>query len=336
MATEINDGGSSRRFLVTGAQGFIGAWIVKVLLEEGERPLIFDLDANSHRLRALLTAEQLESVPLIRGDISRLDEVERAVADNRITHVVHMAALQVPFCAANPPLGALVNVVGTVNVFEAAKRHRDHVRKVVYASSAAVYGPEEFYGAGRVPDDAPLQPTTLYGVYKQCNEGCARVYYANDGVSSGGVRPSTVYGAGRDQGMTSGPTKAIKACVVGRPYTIAFTGKADMQYARDTASIFIRAARSEVQGARVYTPRGTLVSTDEILAILKRVFPETGDLIRAEGKPIPVASDIDDSTLRRDFNDLPSTSLEEGIRETVEIFRRLQRENRLDTHELST
>jgi nucleoside-diphosphate-sugar epimerase len=327
---------NSRRFLITGAKGFIGAWIVKVLLENAERPFIFDVDTNAHRLRALLSEQQLAGVPLIRGDVTKLDDVERAVMENSITHIIHLAALQVPYCVADPPLGALVNVVGTVNVFEAAKRHLDHVRKVVYASSAAVYGPEEYYGEGPVSDDAPLQPATHYGVYKQCNEGTARIYYSSDGVSSIALRPSTVYGVGRDRGMTSGPTKAIKACVAGRPYTIAFTGKADMQYVRDTASIFIRAALSDLQGARVYTPRGAVVTTDEILAALSRVFPNARDLIRAEGKPIPVASDFDDSSLRRDFDDLPNTPLDEGIAETADIFGKLHREHRLDTSELDS
>lgn len=324
----------SRRFLITGAKGFIGAWIVKVLLENGERPFIFDVDTNAHRLRALLSDEQLAEVPLIRGDVTKLEDVERAVAENQITHIIHLAALQVPYCAADPPLGALVNVVGTVNVFEAAKRRRDHVRKVVFASSAAVYGPEEYYGEGRVSDDAPLQPATHYGVYKQCNEGTARIYFTSDGISSIALRPSTVYGVGRDRGMTSGPTKAIKACVVGRPYTIAFTGKADMQYVRDTASIFIHAALSDLEGARIYTPRGAVLTTDEILAALSRLFPNARDLIRAEGKPIPVASDFDDSSLRRDIKGFPNTPLDEGIAETAEIFGKLRRENRLDTSEL--
>lgn len=334
MPSETAQGINPRRFLITGAKGFIGAWIVKVLLERREPSFIFDVDTNIHRLQALLSDDQLAALSLIRGDVTRLDDVERAVAENGITHIIHLAALQVPFCAADPPLGALVNVVGTVNVFEAAKRRRDQVRRVVYASSAAVYGPEEFYGDGPVSEDAPLQPATHYGVYKQCNEGTARIYYASDGVSSVALRPSTVYGVGRDRGMTSGPTKAIKACVVGRPYTIAFTGKADMQYVRDTASTFIQAALSDLKGARVYTPRGAVVTTDEILAALGRLFPDAPKLIRAEGKPIPVASDFDDSSLRREFPNLPNTPLDEGVAETAEIFQRLQRENRLDTSEL--
>lgn len=327
-------GATARRFLITGAKGFIGAWIVKVLLERGDRPLIFDLDAESHRLRALLSEEQLGSISFICGDVSKLEDVESAVADNGITHLIHLAALQVPFCAADPPLGARVNVVGTVNIFETAKRHRDQIRKVVYASSAAVYGPEEFYGTDRIPDDAPLQPVTLYGVYKQCNEGTARIYYTNHGISSIALRPSTVYGVGRDQGLTSGPTKAMKACVAGRPYTIAFTGRMDLQYVRDTAVAFIRAGESGLEGARVYTPRGAVVSTEDVLTALERLFPDARRLIRAEGKPLPLPADIDNSGMRRDFPDLPTTPLNEGVRETVDIFRQLQRENRLDTREL--
>jgi len=325
---------SAKRFLVTGAKGFIGSWIVKVLIERGDRPLILDLDADSHRLRALLSEQQLESVGFIRGDVSRLEDVERAVADNGITHVIHLAALQVPFCVANPPLGALVNVVGTVNVLETVKRHRDQVRKLVYASSAAVFGSEEFYGADHISDDAALQPATLYGVFKQCNEGTARVYYACDGISSIALRPSTVYGAGRDQGLTSGPTKAIKACVAGRPYTIRLTGRVDMQYARDTAITFIRAAESDLEGARIYTPRGAVVSIDDIITALERIFPGARRLITAQGNPLQLPADVENNAIRRDFPDLPITPLDEGIRETAEIFRRLQREGRLDLREL--
>jgi nucleoside-diphosphate-sugar epimerase len=334
MPSEGKAPAGASRFLITGAKGFIGSWIVKVLLERGDRPLILDLDPDSHRLRALLSDEQLSRMSFIQGDVSKLEDVERAVADNGITHVIHLAALQVPFCVANPPLGALVNVVGTVNVFETVKKHRDQVRKLVYASSAAVYGTEEFYGSGHIADDAPLQPATLYGVYKQCNEGTARVYYANDGISSIGLRPSTVYGVGRDQGLTSGPTKAIKACVAGRPYTIRFTGRADMQYVRDTAMTFIRAAESDLEGARIYTPRGAVVSIEEITAELERHFPGARGLISAAGKPLPLPADVENKAIRRDFPDLPVTGLDDGVRETAAIFRRLQQENRLDLREL--
>lgn len=323
------------RILITGAKGFIGSWVVKNLVERGERPWIFDRDAESHRLRALLSAEQMQRLCLVRGDVTHFEELDRAVADNGITHLIHLAALQVPACSANPRLGARVNVEGTVNVFEVARVRGDLVQRIVYASSAAVFGPEELYGEKTVQEGARLEPRSHYGVFKQCNEGNARVYFLNDGISSVGLRPWAVYGVGRDIGITSGPTKAIKAAVVGRPYTIRFTGGLDLQYANDTAGIFLRCAESGLPGARVYTVRGAVVRVEEFLAALESDSSRARGLIRSEGPPLPLAYDLDDSALVRDLGDLPRTPLAQGIRETRQIFERLQKEGTLDTRDLA-
>jgi nucleoside-diphosphate-sugar epimerase len=327
---------SEPRFLITGAKGFIGAWIVKNLVERGARPCIFDLDRDSHRLRALLSEEQLSRPHFIEGDITQLSDLDRAVTENGVTHLIHLAALQVPACAVDPPLGGLINVVGTLNLFEVARRRQDQVRRVVYASSAAVFGPEEFYGHTTVSEGAALLPGTHYGVFKQCNEGNARVYYANDGICSVGLRPWAVYGVGRDQGITSGPTKAIKAAVVGQPYKIRFTGGLDLQYVNDTAQIFLRCAESNLDGARVYTMRGSVTQTSEFIVALSKIVPQAPDLIRAEGKALPIAYDLDDGALIRDLCEIPRTPLDLGIRETVAIFERLHRAGKLDTSDLET
>lgn len=320
--------------MLTGAKGFIGSWIVRKLTERGETLWIYDLDTKAHRLQQLLTDEQFERIRFVQGDITNFEQLDSAVAENGITHLIHLAALQVPACAANPRLGAMVNVLGTVNVFEVARKRRDQIRRIVYASSVAVFGPEEFYGEGKVPEGAPLQPNTHYGVFKQANEGNARIYYLNDGISSVGLRPGTVYGVGRDQGITSGPTKAIKAAIVGRPYTIGFTGGFDMQYARDTAEIFLRCAEVPVEGAKTYTLRGAVMHMDEFLATLNRLLPQSRELIRAEGKSIPIAFNFDDSALQRDIDKTSPTPLEEGIRETAEIFERLRNKGELDLSDL--
>lgn len=334
MVQETSTPTRETRFLITGAKGFIGAWIVKNLIARGQRPWVFDLDTESHRLRALLSEAEMGRVGFIRGDVTRFDDVDRAVAEHGVTHLIHLAALQVPACAANPALGAQINVIGTLNVFEAARRRPDLVRRVVYASSGAVFGPEEFYGASTVPEGALLCPGTHYGVFKQANEGSARVYFANHGVSSVGLRPWAVYGVGRDQGVTSGPTKAIKACLVGRPYTIRFTGGLDLQYVDDTARIFLRCADTDLRGAKVYTLRGTVARMEQFLATLERLLPGARKLVRAEGPALPIAYDLDDSLLVRDLGDVPRTGLDEGIRQTASIFRRLQKEGRLDTQDL--
>jgi nucleoside-diphosphate-sugar epimerase len=324
----------AKRFLITGAKGFVGAWIAKTLLEDGDPPNVFDIDPGFERLGAILSESQLKEVHFIQGDVTKYADLDRAIAENGISHVLHLAGLQVPGCAADPLRGAMVNVIGTLNVFEVARQRRDLVQRIVYASSAAVFGPEEFYGGVTVPEGAPLLPGTHYGVFKQCNEGNARVYFLNDGISSVGIRPWAVYGVGRDIGISSGPTKAIKAAVLRRPYTIGFTGAIDLQYVRDTARIFIRCAERDIPGAKVYTPRGSVVRVEEFIHTLEQLLPQAQGLIKAQGKQLPIAADLDDSALRHDLGEDPRTPLEEGIGETANIFERLDREGRLETKDL--
>lgn len=324
----------AKRFLVTGAKGFIGAWIIKELVDSGEAPWIFDIDRATARLSSLLLPEELARLKLLQGDITQFKDVEGAIVENGISHVIHLAGIQVPFCAADPLRGAMINVVGTLNVFEVARRHREVVKGIVYASSAAVFGPEDAYAPGTVPEGAPLLPGTHYGVFKQCNEGNARVYYLDNGLSSVGLRPGTVYGVGRDRGMTSGPTKAIKAAVAGQPYTIKYTGGMDMQYVRDTARIFIRCAEAGLVGAKFYTLRGDVIPVGDFLGVLAGILPASQTLIKAEGAPLPVSYDFDDSALQHDLPGIPRTPLQDGIRETAAIFERLKTAGALDLKDL--
>ncbi len=325
-----------KRYLITGAKGFIGAWIAKMLVENGNPPSVFDVDPGFQRLSAILGESQLKEIHFIQGDVTKYPDLDRAVSENGITHILHLAGLQVPGCAADPLRGAMVNVIGTLNVFEVARRRRDLVRRIVYASSAAVFGPEEFYGGETVPEGAPLLPGTHYGVFKQCNEGSARVYFQNDGIPSVGIRPWAVYGVGRDIGISSGPTKAIKAAVVRRPYVIGFGGAIDLQYVRDTARIFIRSAERDLPGAKVYTPRGSVVRVEQFIQMLGQLLPEARGLIKARGNKLPIAPDLDDSALRHDLGEDLRTPLEEGMKETVSIFERLEREGRLKTDDIES
>jgi nucleoside-diphosphate-sugar epimerase len=323
-----------KRYLITGAKGFIGAWIAKTLVESGNPPSVFDVDPGFQRLSAILGESQLEEINFIQGDVTKYPDLDRAVSENGVTHILHLAGLQVPGCAADPLCGAMVNVIGTLNVFEVARRRRDLVRRIVYASSAAVFGPEEFYGGETVQEGAPLLPGTHYGVFKQCNEGNARVYFLNDGIPSVGIRPWAVYGVGRDIGISSGPTKAIKAAVLRRPYVIGFSGAIDLQYVRDTARIFIRCAERNIPGAKVYTPRGSVVRVEEFIHTLEQLIPDAQGLIKAQGNKLPIAPDLDDSALRHDLGEDLRTPLEEGIKETASIFERLEREGRLKTDDI--
>ena len=83
-----------------------------------------------------MAPDERAAVEYVRGDVTDLQALEQVIADHDVDHVVHLAAMLVPLAAADPPRGALVNVVGTVNVFEAVKRRS--LPGLAYASSAAV------------------------------------------------------------------------------------------------------------------------------------------------------------------------------------------------------
>src|SRR5439155_8049594 len=159
------------RVLVTGGYGCIGSWIVRNLLDRGDQVWVFDLREDTRRLRLILPEDRLADVTFVPGDVTDLLALRRAVDGFDISHVIHLAGLQVPVCRADPMLGAKVNVLGTLAVFEAVRQAKAPVERLVYASSAAVFGPPEKYPAGRLPDEVPLYPSTHYGVFKCCNEG---------------------------------------------------------------------------------------------------------------------------------------------------------------------
>lgn len=316
------------RFLVTGALGCIGAWTVKTLLDDGATVVTFDKGGDPKRLRLVMEPADLDQVTGISGDITDLASVERALDEYDITNVIHLAALQVPFTKADPPTGALVNVVGTVNVFEAVKR-RGLRSPVVYAGSIGMYAADDADPVdGSLHEDAAAHPLNHYGVYKLANEGNARVYWLDDGVSSVGLRPMTIFGPGRDQGMTSGPTRAALAAVLGRRLEIPFGGRSLFQYAPDAAAAFIAASRSTMGGARTYNLGGSLASIDEIIAALDREVPGAARLVSHKEQPLPFPEIIESASLA-ELGDLPVTPIDEAVAATVALFRRRLQEGAL-------
>ena len=322
------------RVLITGGYGFIGAWIVRNLLARGDHVWVYDLKEDPRRLRLILPDDQVRRARFVQGDVTDLKALTGAIESHQISHVVHLAGLQVPTCRADPVLGAKVNVLGTLAVFEAVKALGPQVQRIVYASSAAVFGGPEKYPAGPLPDDVALVPGTHYGVFKCCNEGNARIYFQDHGITSVGLRPWTVYGVGRDLGMTSEPTKAVKAALLGRPYHVSFGGWTDFQYVDDVAKAFVLSLTRPYSGARSYNLRGEVVQLADFKRALAKVLPEAAKLVTFGTQQIAIAYDLSDDAIQKDLGQMPKTSLEDGIRETVVIFRRLQEEGRLDTADL--
>jgi len=250
--------------------------------------------------------EAADLVPHVVGDITDESAVDRIFSTHDVSSIIHLAALQVPFVRANPRLGASVNVLGTANMFEAAKQYG--VRTVVYASSVAALDTE---GTTVGP------PTTLCGVFKRANEQMARIYYEEDRVVSVGLRPHTVYGVGRDQGVTSAPTTAMLAAAAGVPFTIPYGGACQMQFAADVAQAFIAAADLGVDGARVYNIPGLRTSIADVVSAI-------GDSsIGFVNISLPFPEETDADSFYALVPDYAETPLEQGVHTTIELFRSL-------------
>ena len=323
------------RVLITGGYGFLGSWVVKDLIAGGHDIFLYDIKQDTERLEVILNKEVIAKTTFCEGNVTDQDRLVRTIREHGITHIIHLAGLQVPTCRANPVLGAQVNVMGTLAIFEAYKECRNQVKRVVYASSAAVFGPPSDYPAGSLSDDVRLSPSTNYGFYKICNEGNAKVYFLDHGLTSIGLRPWTVYGVGRDVGMTSEPTKAMKCIALNKPYHITYGGFQDLQYVADVARVFAHSLDVPFEGAKSFNLRGDVVDLKTLHQIFEKLEPEAAKLITFGDRQIQIAYDLSDDNLQKEIGPLPKTPLSEGIFRTIKKFRKLESEGRLDKKDIS-
>ena len=300
----------SERFLVTGSEGCIGSWVVRNLLESGLPVVATDIAPTSLRVARIVTPELLDRLVYVTADLTAAGVLDELVAENEITRIVHLAALQVPLVVADPLRGAEVNVVGTIRVLEAARRSPTVVG-VSYASSSAVFGSNGEWGRSE----------TLYGVFKAANEQSARFYARDYETPSIGLRPCVVYGPNRDQGFSAALTHALKAAVLGLRYTIPFHGRIDLQYAQDVAAAFVCVTLADQAGSEVFDLHGDLVDVTEVISLIEQELPDSAGQITIGPNPVPGRVEFDDAPLRGLVGELPKTSLAEGIRSSVELFR---------------
>jgi len=336
---------SRETFVISGGQGFIGAWVVKQLLKENEvtpgrnRLVVLDLKEDNNILQQVLTPSELSNLEREYGDVSDTKYVQQFIEQIKPTSIIHLAGVQIPTCKINPLLGAKVNVIGTLNIFESARIQKEKFGfspNIVYASSAAISGQPADY-SGPVDDDTKHTPLTHYGVFKQANEGNARVYWHDHQIPSVGLRPFTVYGVGREIGLTSGPTKAVKAAVLDRDYKIAFGGRVCLNYVEDVARIFIECARvPSLSGAHALNMKGDVVTVDEWIQALEKIVPSSKGKISQIGGELPFPVDFLETGLENLLGvpKIPTTPFQEAIQKTVDIFQSLKERGQLHDKDL--
>lgn len=294
------------KVLVTGGGGFIGAWIAHELASDGITPVILDVADNRTKVCEIGGEKFARSLEWKNADIGDTDAV--IAAAQGCNSIIHLAGLLTPACKANPVLGARVNLIGTLNVFLAARAHG--MGSVLYMSSAGVFGPDG--------GDEP-HPTTLYGAFKLASEHSARAFFEDEDISSVGFRPFVVYGPGRDAGLSAGPSLACQAAAKGIAYTIPFSGSYDMIHAQDVARIFVMAARARIKGAHVVNLIGHRATSADVVEAVLNAAP--GAQIDFSGPSMPIESPLADASLQSLFPGWSPRSIQDGIASTIEFYR---------------
>jgi nucleoside-diphosphate-sugar epimerase len=297
------------KVLVTGASGFLGAWIIKRLLARGFSVRAFDLNTDTRVVQSIV-GDAAQALEWQAGDITNAEQVEQAV--HGCDSIIHLAGILASACAVRPVLGAQVNLIGTLNVFEAAIKLG--ITKVLYASSASVFGPDD----GETPF-----PTTHYGAFKLAGEGVARAYWRDHGISSIGLRPLIIYGPERGPGLSSGPSLACRAAAYGEPCEITFTGVTGLVYVDDVAAAYEAALDIPFEGAETFVMGGEVASVDDVMAIIREQIPTAQ--LSASGVPLPFPNRFADDGLDRVLPGLSRTSLRDGLGQTLAFYQQQQR-----------
>ena len=252
---------------------------MKTLLSTGRDVVTTDVDFAPGRLQRLLTRRQLDGLPLVVLDVTRLEDVRRVVAGYDVTHIAHLAGLMAPACRADPARGVAVNVLGAGNVF--VSRH-------LRGSGVGARGPGRLRQLGcRLRDSAVVRkdghrgsggastaPSDVVRHHQEDQEDLARAFADTTGLASTGLRYSVVHGPGRDVGMTSDITEALQAPAAGRAFAIGFTGSTELHYVADVARAFSWCLNAEDdQVARTYNLHGHSVTVPELISLMDAALP---------------------------------------------------------------
>lgn len=317
------------RILVTGGYGCIGAQTVKWLLKNTTAMVVVgSRDVSPERTQRLFDADDTSRLSCTMLDVRNRSQLEQILARNEISHVIHLAALQTPDCNAHRDLGLQINLAGTQNLIEAIKTCRASIDRFVFASSIAVYGPRSSYPGSTVPMLAEPAPVNVYGAWKLAGEHVSRLFCMETGVPTVSLRPGVLFGPGRDVGLTSTPTTAMKHLVVGKPYEIPFCSRQDYLYAPDTGAAFGNAAMAPFNGYGVFTLPSHTVDTAQLISIMRTAASDEGlardFAVTAGTSEVPFICDLEYQPFLQAFPDTPHTPLADAVRESLRVFKMQQ------------
>jgi nucleoside-diphosphate-sugar epimerase len=254
--------------LITGGTGLIGARVAKILVEHGEQVVCFDLQPNKQKV-----AELGDRVRIVRGDVTQLGDVIVALKESRAERVLHLAYIKTGDAERIPHVSTRVNVLGTDNVFEAARLMG--ASRVVFASSIGANGLQSSYGERPVTEDDPPYPITGYGHMKVFSEFMGRRYTALYGLETSALRITFVYGQGREFGTNMWLQDYAYLPAIGRPVQLPNTADQlyNFIYVEDVADALARMCLAPRLPHPLYMTGGETATVGELAETVKQYIP---------------------------------------------------------------
>ena len=309
-------------YLVTGGTGFIGSYVVRDIVREGERVVVYDLFPERSVFERLLSEEERARIKIVRGDVADLAYLLHTIKENNVDRIIHMAALLTAGAVANPPLALKVNSEGTINVFEAARLLG--LKKVFWASSISVFGFSQKYAYECIANDAPHRPSDIYGACKSFNENAADFYFERYGLDISAIRYGHPYGVGMQEGIHGTANlirELIENPVWGKPGKVPFADNVmNWLYVDDAARATLLGTKIPRTKTRAFNISGDVRSLREITDYIRKLVPgaditllpgSRGSPCRFETKPI-----------EEELGFRPQWSVERGIKEILNTARR--------------
>lgn len=308
------------RILITGGAGFIGSHLAAALVQAGHSVRVLD-NLSTGRIENLAGLH----IEFIQGDLADLDTVLRAVSGCDL--VFHQAAMvSVPRSMSDPILNHESNVTGTFHVFEASRR--SGVKRVVYASSAAVYGDEPTLPKRENSTIAPLSP---YGAAKYIAEIYAHAFAVayKDPVSFVGLRYMNVFGPRQDPSSPYSGVLSIfcQAALEGSPCIIYGDGEQtrDFVYVSDVVRANLLAGTVSLQNSSSVFNIGCGMSTslNQVIGILNELLPKPVEVIYEEPRPGDIRHSVADIQLAAACMGYdPQVTFRDGLKSSLEWFQR--------------
>jgi len=296
------------KVLIVGGAGFIGSHTADILMEQGIKVRVLDNLNSGHR------SNLPESHPLmefIEGDMRNAETVKAAVQG--VSHVVHLAA-QVSVVASleDPEFSAQQNIIGYLNVLDAAKNAG--IKRMVYASSAAIYGEPHTLP---LTEDVPMKQLSPYGLEKKVNEDYADLYHRLHNFSALGMRFFNVYGPRQDP---KSPYAGVIALFMDRikdkmPLTVNGDGEhtRDFIYVRDVASTIVASLGVNVPGA-CNVATGKKTSLNDLIEVLSEITGNKADVTYGPEREGDIVHSLaDPSKMNKQIGVIADTDLKTGL-----------------------